>query len=205
VPYNPRTRENHPSPPADLNDRSLPIEKIYGPWMRLYWAHKEVLFFNKSNVFRFNAPAGEFGVLYLGEDENSAFIETYGWLTGERYITREQLTKRCLAQVSANCSLNLVDFSGKGLAQVGADGRLCMGDNYKISQDWSLALWKHPQKLDGILYRTRHDPDKKAVALFDRTEVKASLSFKEMGSLLDYDNVERLAKILEYYKFILIP
>jgi hypothetical protein len=103
--------------------------------VRFYWAHKEALFFNKSSIFRFNAPAGEFGVLYLGEDETSAFIETYGWLTGEKYITREQLTKRRLALVSANRSLNLVDFSGKGLAQVGADGRLCMGDDYKISQD----------------------------------------------------------------------
>ena len=107
--------------------------------------------------------------------------------------------------VSADRLLRLVDLSGKGLALVGADARLCMGDDYKISQDWSLALWRHPQRLDGILYRTRHDPDKKAAALFDRDEVKAALSFRDMGSLLDGDNVELLAKILEHYKFILMP
>jgi hypothetical protein len=199
------TLENHPSPPPDLNERPLPIKKVRGPWVRFYWEHKEVLFFNKSSAFRFNAPAGEFGVLYPGEDEASAFIETYGWLTGERYITREQLTKRRLALVSANRSLKLVDLLGKGLARVGADGRLCMGEDYKTSQDWSSALWKHPQKPDGILYRTRHDPDKKAIALFDRAEVEAALYVKDMGTLLDYDNVDLLVKLLERYKFILIP
>lgn len=173
--------------------------------MRFYWTHKKALFFNKNSVFRFNAPNGEFGVLYLGEDETSAFIETYGWLTGERYITREQLTKRRLALVSANRPMNLVDLSGKGLARIGADGRLCIGDDYKTSQNWSLALWKHPQKPDGILYRSRHDPDKKAVALFDRAEVEAAISFKNRGALLDYDNIELLAKILDHYNFILIP
>jgi hypothetical protein len=70
---------------------------------------------------------------------------------------------------------------------------------------WSLALWKHPQKPDGILYRSRHDPDKKAVALFDRAEVEAALSFKNKGALLDYNNIELLAKILDHYKFSLIP
>lgn len=205
MPYKAGNPYSHPGPPDDLNQRSLPIEKIQGPWMRFYWVHKEVLYFNTGNAFRFNAPGGEFGILYLGEDAHSAFIETYGWLTGERYITREQLEKRHLALVSADRLLRLVDLSGKGLALLGADARLCMGDDYKISQDWSLALWKHPQRPDGILYRTRHDPDKKAAAFFDRDEVKAALSFRDMGSLLDDDNVELLVKILEHYKFILIP
>jgi hypothetical protein len=205
VPSEPGKPKSHPSPPADLNNRPLPIERIRGPWIRFYWVDKEVLYFNKTNVFRFNAPNSEFGILYLGEDSYSAFIETYGWLTGERYITREQLSQRRLALVSTARELNLVDLSGKGLAMVGADGRLCMGDEYKISQIWSLALWKHPQKPDGILYRLRHDPDKKAVALFNRDEVKAALSFKDMGSLLDSDNVEMFVKIMEHYKFILIP
>lgn len=173
--------------------------------MRFFWEHKEPIYFNKSSVFRFNAPGGEFGILYLGEDAHSAFIETYGWLTGERYITREQLTKRHLALVSTNRPFSLVDISGKGLAMIGADGRLCIGDDYKISQDWSLALWRHPQKPDGILYRTRHDPGKKAVALFDRNKVRTALSFDDTGSLLDDDNVELLAEILESYKFILLP
>ena len=204
MPAKPGTTKSHPAPPADLNDRSLPIKEICGPWMRLYWADKEALYFNRSNLFRFNAPNSEFGVLYLGEDTYSAFIETYGWLTGEKYITAKQLTQRHLAVVSSDRLLRLVDLSGQGLAMLGADGRLCLGDEYEVSQNWSLALWKHPEKPDGILYRTRHDPDKKAVALFDRDRVRAVLSFKDMGSLLGHDNVELLAKIMKYYKFILI-
>jgi hypothetical protein len=166
---------------------------------------KEALYFNRTDVFRFNAPHGEFGVLYLGEDAYSAFIETYGWLTGERYITRKQLEQRHLALVSANRLLKVVDLSGKGLAMIGADARLCMGDEYQVSQNWSLAIWNHPRRPDGILYRTRHDPGKKAVALFDRDEVKAALSVKDMGSLLDQDNAPMLAKIMKHYKFTLIP
>ncbi|UCH95239.1 MAG: RES family NAD+ phosphorylase [Candidatus Aminicenantes bacterium] len=205
MPSKPGKPKDHPSLPTDFNNRVLPIKKIKGPWRRFYWVDKEALYFNKTNVFRFNAPHGEFGVLYLGEDAYSAFIETYGWLTGERYITRKQLEQRHLALVSANRLLKVVDLSGKGLAMIGADARLCMGDEYQVSQIWSLALWKHPRRPEGILYRTRHDPGKKAVALFDRDEVKAALSVKDMGPLLDHDNVQLLAKIMRHYKFILIP
>jgi hypothetical protein len=205
VPSKPKGLISHPAPPPDFSTRPLPIKTIKGPWQRFYWVDKEALYFNKTNVFRFNAPQGEFGILYLGEDAYSAFIETYGWLTGERYITRKQLEQRHLALVSASRLLKVVDLSGKGLAKIGADGRLCMGDEYKISQSWSLALWKHPERPAGILYRTRHDPNKKAVALFDRDEVKVTLSFKDMGSLLDHDNITLLSKIMRYYKFILIP
>jgi hypothetical protein len=204
VPDKPKKLERHPLPPADLNSRPLPVKKISGPWMRFYWVHKEALYFNKTNVFRFNSPAGEFGILYLGEDAHSAFIETYGWLTGVRVVTREQLKQRHLVHVSADRLLNLVDLTGKGLAMVGADGRLCIGDEYEISQRWSLAFWNHPERPDGILYRTRHDPDKKAVTLFDRDEVKSALSFTDMGSLVDKDNVELLAEILRHYQFSLI-
>ncbi len=121
MPYKPGNPKNHPAPPVDLNNRELPIEKTQGPWIRFYWVNKEALYFNRSNTFRFNAPGREFGVLYLGEDAYSAFIETYGWITGVRYITREQLTRRHLALVSVDRELNLVDLSGKGLAMVMMD------------------------------------------------------------------------------------
>ncbi len=52
MPSEPTKPKSHPSPPADLNNRPLPIERIRGPWIRFYWVDKEVLYFNKTNVFR---------------------------------------------------------------------------------------------------------------------------------------------------------
>src|SRR6478735_5682570 len=45
------------------------------------------LFFGRSGLNRFDAPAGEYGVLYAGESVECAFIETFGSATGIRAIT----------------------------------------------------------------------------------------------------------------------
>jgi len=34
--------------------------------------------------------------------------------------------------------------------------------------EWSLALWTHPARPDGILYHSRHDDDEFCAAPFDR-------------------------------------
>jgi hypothetical protein len=63
----------------------------------------------------------------------------------------------------------LVDLSGNGAVWIGADGRLStMTDDPGLVQRWALALWGHPERPDGVLYRARHDLSCFSLAVFDR-------------------------------------
>jgi hypothetical protein len=63
--------------------------------------------------------------------------------------------------------LRLVDLTGPGLAQLGADARLWSG-SIRIAQLWSQALFNHPEQPDGIYYLSRLNPARCCAAIFDR-------------------------------------
>ena len=79
---------------------------------------------------------------------------------------------------------------------MGADNRLTTGD-YQLSQRWALALWDHPKRPDGILYRSRHDPDQVCCGVFDRRN-DARIG-RTLGALADTANVGLLAGLLDRY------
>src|SRR5947209_15807972 len=81
----------HPEPPDDLADRKPLIRRVNRVWFRVYNFHYHPIYFGSKPRNRFDAPAGEFGVLYLGADEHCAFIETLGQDTGTRVVTSSAL------------------------------------------------------------------------------------------------------------------
>lgn len=111
------------------------------------------------------------------------------------------LTRRGWARVEPLRDLRLIDLSGPGLAQIGADERLCSGE-HETAQQWSLALWQHPAVVDGLYYRARHDPSRMSVALFDRAA--PAVAVVRDGVLLDGRHQALLADILETYQFALL-
>jgi hypothetical protein len=161
------------------------------------------LFFGSTGDNRFDAPSGEYGVLYLGDSPHCAFAETYGRLEQATYpiISIEELRRRRLSFVQFDRELRVVDLTGPGLAKLRADNRLCDGD-YRIAQRWSRALWSHPEQPDGLRYRSRHDPSRLCLALFDRVE--SVVVSTDQGSLGDPSVRELLAQILDTYGFGLI-
>lgn len=146
--------------------------------------------------YRFGAPAGEFGVLYAGNDEYCAFVETFGHSLDVRVATRDDLKQRALSCLTVNRPLRLVDLTGSGLARLGADNRLCTGD-YLLAQRWARALWQHPEQPDGLYYRSRLDPARRCVAIFDRAE--AAISASSLGALSDSRHRRLLASLLDTY------
>lgn len=161
----------------------------------------EPLYFGSSGNNRFDAPDGQFGILYVAADAHCAFIETFGQSTGICVVTATALTERCLSRIETNGELLLVDLTGSGLARLGADERLCAGD-HSVAQRWALALWAHPSRPDGLLYRARHDPSRLAIALYDRSA--KALRVASQGNLLDPRNTALLADILDTYSFGLL-
>jgi hypothetical protein len=118
-------------------------------WYRVHQLSLTPVFFGKKGGSRFDAPAGEFGVLYVGRDAHCAFIETFGHATGVRSVTTGELAARGMAVITCSRPLRLLDLTGKGLARIGADARLTSSDDYGLSHRWSKAIHDHRSRPDG--------------------------------------------------------
>ncbi len=169
-------------PPPDLSDRTLPLLQISAD-MAIYQCHslrRGPLSFNPRSTGRFNAPNGEFGVVYASLTPEGAFVERFLQSDGLRYehtawpvLDRTTIDNHCLCQLdfadpATHSHLNVVDMLGP-INHLGGDARLSSAtEPTGITQRWSLAFWSHPIQPDGIIYRARHDNSQFSVALFDR-------------------------------------
>ena len=156
-----------PHPPPALARKKLPIIRFNGPLFRIHRTEDNPLHFGRRMLHRFDSPDGKYGVLYAGEDLFCAFIETLGHEPGRDLVEMRDLEIRSVATLEGKRGLRLVDFCGSGLAKVGADARLCVGD-YHLAQQWSQALHDDTERPDGIRYPSRRDPSRISVALFHR-------------------------------------
>ncbi len=175
------------------------MKQSRGPWIRIYDCNRRILFFGRTRENRFDAPNNEYGTLYVGQDEACAFVEVFGDPLNLRLVSIRDLRNRCYGRISAKRSLKLVDLTGRGLRQIGADTRLTSGDDYDLSRRWALRIWSNQTQPDGIMYSTRHDPSKSAVAIFDR--MKGAIKGTRIGKVTDDETL--LAQILDAYGFAL--
>jgi hypothetical protein len=158
-------------PPADLSDREPLIHtaSTSEAWYRSHTLGYDPVFFGKSRAHRWDAPRGDYGVLYLGADQYCAFMESIGrGVLRTRFVPASQLRLGQLSKVRFMKELRLVDLvASGGLIRMGAESSLATGSGYRNSQRWSQALRSHPANPDGIFYRSRYDPARSACALFD--------------------------------------
>ncbi len=189
----------HPEPASDFATLDLPIVDADKRWCRIHRRKLAPIFFGRTRSNRFDAPKGEFGVLYVADDFHGAFIETFGRETGIRTVMRKELQLRHLCLVSTSRPLRLVDLTGEGLARIGADAALTNGLNYKLAHRWALAIHEHPATVDGILYRARHDPARPCVAIFERAA--GILRVQPLGPILDAKHAKLLGDIFDVYRF----
>ena len=191
----------HPSPPSDLFQRELPFFTFVAEtiFYRVHQAKYNPVYFATSGGGRFDVSEG---IIYLGIDEYVAFRETIGRFSQYRLISSEELEKRRMTEVISNRALSLVDLTGRGLTLLDADARLLTG-NYEISQQWSKALQDHPENPDGIYYRSRHDPSRFCLGLY---QIRTS-SILQATNTYDFmcdEYTDKLAKILDEYEYGLI-
>jgi len=60
-------------------------------------------------------------------------------------------------------------LTGRGLKWIGAQAGLTTC-SYRISCQWSDAIYDHPDAPEGTLYRSRHDPAALCLAIYDRAQ-----------------------------------
>jgi hypothetical protein len=199
---------DHPPPHKQLDGQD-PVIFILHKGEVLYRHHQSTndpIFFGKTGTNRFDDPKcpspGSFGVLYAGADPECCLLESCGATTGVPVLTGAYLDARRIARVELTEDLRFVDLvEAGGLTSIGADGRLFTG-SYKIAQQWSAALKKHPTKPDGIRYRSRHAPERIAYAIYSRS--LATFVVSSMGSFTDPANGLLFKSVLKTYKFALM-
>jgi RES domain-containing protein len=187
----------HPLPPDDLRDRDLPIVALAGPLHRLHRASRAPLFFGRTGENRFDDPAHAFGVLYAGESEACAFIETFAEPLDVPFVTVAQLAGRKLSVIQVLEPLRLVSLAGADLRRIRADARLFAAD-HAVAQAWARALHDHPAGPDGLRYPARHDPGELAVAVFDRAKAKLQARVAK-HTLADPGAQKLIARLLDKY------
>ena len=190
----------HPPPPEDFNCLTLPISTVS---KRDYYrlnnsSYDSAIYFDKSGDGRFDEPSLNYGICYVGESLEAAFIECFGRDLGIRFVSEELLRMRNLFVINNQRELKLVNLFGSGLAQLGMDSRVTGGGGYDLSRSWSEAIYNHPDRVDGIRYYSRHDNTRLCCGLFDRTS--SVLKESNQGNLID-NYTERLANLLDLYKF----
>jgi hypothetical protein len=168
-----------PAPPTWLASATLPIIEFPtgAEFFRCHRTKDDPLFFGPARAsdpqFRFDAPAGEFRVLYLGLTPDAAIVETLCRNVARRTVDLVDLELRSLARVTSTATLRLVKCHGDGLARLGTTAALATGP-YTASRRWALELWRHPDQPDGLLYPSRHNPDFLCIACFNRPHVTFS-------------------------------
>lgn len=213
----PSGREAIPPPPADLDRRQLPLTTLAERQLSLYRCHRtdaahSPVSFNFGRIDdRFNAPAGEYGVLYLSADPLCSFIESFGssMVTAAlalRLVSETDLRRRCLCEIELDvdpATIRLVNLAdGYGFSRLGIDGRISTTKQRAVTRRWALALWQHPQQPDGLLYRACNDPERLSVVLFDRVGDILRPTCERKNYLRDS---HELAQMLDYYEIGLDP
>ncbi len=192
----------HPLPPKDFQQRMLPVTECQITWYRLNPSrHASALYFDRSGRGRYDGLQQSYGILYVAETVEGAFIESFGRSHGVKGVVEEDLRNRNLFELQSNRQLTLVNLWGSGLVKIGADARITSGSDYERSRTWSEAIYLHPQKVDGIRYYSRHDNTQLCCGLFDRTS--GYLKEQNRGNMVD-SNPSLLADILERYDYALL-
>jgi hypothetical protein len=159
---------------------------------RFYTSVFEPVYFDTSELGRFNAPDASYGVLYAAKELQGAFAETFLRTPGSTLIDGGFLKRKAYVRLSATRDLRLVNLIGRGLAAVGATAEIphC-GLPYHAPQAWSQAIFDHGENVDGIAYHARHDDTEMCYAIFDRAASVVNETARDLD--LDADWFWRLA------------
>lgn len=128
-------------------------------------------YFGRNRSERFDDPQGVFGVLYGSTTADAAFAEVFLRKLAARSVAQVDLQSRAVSTFKAR-PLKCVELTASGLRKLSCDNRISTEKPYRTTQLWSRALFLHPEQPDGLVYRSRHNPWFRCLALFDRCDAK---------------------------------
>ncbi len=154
--------------PGDRPDELPALDEVVlrEAW-RLHWEdHPTAERLHPHGRYRFDAPAGEFGVTYLSDDRSAAFAETYG----DSGVLAKSEAHRRLSRVRSVRALRLLRVDDMAVAAAfGLDNRISTEKPYTRTQAWSLAWHTWYPQLDGLVFLGRRSaPQRNSCLYLDR-------------------------------------
>ncbi|HEY1042624.1 MAG TPA: RES domain-containing protein [Telluria sp.] len=199
-----------PLPPADFASRTLPVREFdcsSTPLLRIHLRANHPVFHSRRSscreANRFDAPADEFGVLYASASFSACMAEA---IVRDRYaggpaplvLEEFRLRLRSLSRLEPHQPrLRLADFSAP-LVGLGFSTQVLATPDYAAPNQWSLAVHRHPEQVDGIYFVSRY-ANEASVALFDRVPVSAR------GAPVPLLECAQLEGFLQQHEIALVP
>ncbi|MDN5752770.1 MAG: RES family NAD+ phosphorylase [Nitrosospira sp.] len=117
---------------------------------------------------RFDAPGGEYRVLYASERLEGAFVETVLRRPRGRVLRRELVNERAWSILRLERSMLLAKVYDEGLQAYEIDAGELGADDYTASRTLGLDIYVKFPEIEGLAYRSRYNNGEICYALFDR-------------------------------------
>jgi hypothetical protein len=117
---------------------------------------------------RFDAPSGEYRVLYAAARLEGAFVESILRRPAGRILRRAFVEERMWTPLRLERSLTLAKVLDEGLQFHRVDASVSASEDYAGSRALALALYTDFPNLDGLAYRSRFNNGEICFAIFDR-------------------------------------
>jgi hypothetical protein len=149
---------------------------------------------------RFDAPNGEYRVLYAAERLEGAFVETVLRQPAHRIVRRAFIDERMWSPLRLNRAMILAKIMDEGLLFHGVDASVSSSDNYGPSRTLALQLYQDFPDLDGLAYRSRHNNGEVCYVFFDRV---LSTDFTQMAGQCFRDHRKRTEDLVRLHGAVL--
>ena len=120
---------------------------------------------------RFDAPGGEYRMLYAAARLEGAFVETVLRRPAGRILRRAYVDERVWTILRTQRILVLAKIYDEGLQAHGIDAGHISTDDYAGSRNLALRIFNSAPAIDGLAYRSRYNNGEICYALFDRVKV----------------------------------
>jgi hypothetical protein len=159
-------------PPSDVAGRTLVGRAVAAHWVRVHSIIHSAIYFGKQANNRFTPDNSPFGVLYVGENLQTALFELFGdeMLLGVNRIRTHRWTSYQVSSLQLPPVLvcDLTDLHTR--TSLGVDIASLMAPDLQVPQAWALAIMNHSANVDGIHYQSRFAKEN-CLALFDRRNI----------------------------------
>lgn len=161
--------------------------------VRIHWqANGPVFFGPKSGAppsNRFDAPGGEYRVLYAAAELPGAYVETV-LRHPYRVMRRREADERAASRLQVRRTLTFAKVMDEGLQWHGIHAGEISIDDYGPSRQLALDFHSAFPTIDGLAYRSRYNNGQVCFALYDRVDPEdlvptARLDFDKAPAVVD--------------------
>ncbi|MBB4637548.1 RES family NAD+ phosphorylase [Longimicrobium terrae] len=142
------------------------------PLWRVHLAKLGALWYSVGRSNRFDDPAAEFGVLYVGESPEVAVLETLVRGSAQCVVDVREWNARAVSRIHLATDLNLLQFEGNRLPAFGIGAERAHAATYDECRALAAAVHASLPDVDGIQFRSRWDPSQLCWAVFGRATEK---------------------------------